>query len=45
MRFYIISTSVFYNNPWDTIVKYQMYDRKMTYTAKELDSVIYVKIK
>lgn len=46
IRFYFITDSVFFNNPWDTIVKYQMYDKKLTYTAKELklsDGIIEVR--
>jgi hypothetical protein len=35
-RFFFISDSVFMNNPWDTIVKYQMYNRKLVFSEKEL---------
>ncbi|MDR0206018.1 MAG: hypothetical protein LBI45_02005 [Bacteroidales bacterium] len=36
VRFFFISDSVFMNNPWDTIVKYQMYNRKLVFTEEEL---------
>lgn len=46
MRFYIIKASVFMNNPWDTIVKYQMYHKKLTFTKENMDSTGWdVKIK
>jgi formate-dependent nitrite reductase cytochrome c552 subunit len=36
VRFFFISDSVFMNNPWDTIVKYQMYNRKLVFSEKDL---------
>jgi hypothetical protein len=36
VRFFFISDSVFMNNPWDTIVKYQMYNRKLVFSESEL---------
>lgn len=38
-RFYSIDDSVFMRNPWATIVKHQMYNRKMTCTKEQLDSL------
>jgi len=37
LRFFFISDSVFVNNPWDTIVKYQMYNRKLVFSKKDLE--------
>lgn len=39
VRFYFISDSVFMRNTWATIVKHQMYNRKMTFTKEQLDSM------
>ena len=39
VRFFFVRDSVFFNNPWDTIVKYQMYDKKYTYSAAVMDSL------
>lgn len=36
IRFFFISDSVFMNNPWDTIVKYQMYNRKLIFSEEDL---------
>ena len=36
IRFFFISDSVFINTPWDTIVKYQMYNRKLVLSEEEL---------
>jgi len=36
LRFFFISDSVFVSNPWDTIVKYQMYNRKLIFSEKDL---------
>jgi len=45
IRFFFISDSVFMNNPWDSIVKYQMYNRKLVFSEEELKrsnwSVVY----
>ena len=36
VRFFFISESVFITTPWDTLVKYQMYNRKLVFTDEEL---------
>ena len=36
IRFFFISDSVFMNHSWDTIVKYQMYNRKLVFSEEEL---------
>ena len=41
-RFFFISDSVFSNNPWDTIVKYQMYNRKLVYSKEDLKNMNWV---
>lgn len=42
VRFFFIKDSIFYNIQWDTIVKYQMYDRKLTYSEKDLELLDWV---
>ena len=37
LRFFFIKDSVFLNNPWDTIVKYQMYERKLVFSKEDLE--------
>lgn len=39
LRFFFISDSIYLSTPWDTIVKYQMYDRKLTFEKKGLKSL------
>ena len=36
VRFFFISDSIFLNNPWDTIVKHQMYNRKLIFSEENL---------
>jgi hypothetical protein len=36
VRFFFISESVFMSTSWDTIVKYQMYNRKLVFSEEEL---------
>ena len=35
IRFFFISDYVFSNNPWDTIVKYQMYNKKLVFSEDD----------
>ena len=37
VRFFFIKDSNYLNTPWDTIVRYQMYDRKYILGKKELE--------
>ena len=39
LRFYFISDSVFFNVPWDTIVKHRMFCRKIELDRRGLDSL------
>ena len=36
VRFFFISESVFISTPWDTLVKYQMYNRKLVFSDEDL---------
>ena len=37
IRFFFIKDSVFFTNPWDTIVQYQMYERKLVFSKEDLE--------
>ena len=42
IRFFFISDSTFLNNSWDTIVKYQMYNRKLVFSEEDLEHMNWV---
>lgn len=42
LRFFFIHDSVFLNNPWDTIVKYQMYNKVLVFSKKDLERINWI---
>ena len=42
IRFFFISDSTFLNNSWDTIVKYQMYNRKLVFSEEDLEKINWI---
>ena len=42
IRFFFIKDSVFLNNPWDTIVKYQMYNKKLVLSEEDLKNMNWI---
>ena len=39
VRFFFIQDSVYLNTPWDSIVKYQICDRKYIFNKKEFNQI------